>query len=111
MDLPGEAGGLLGRPAGWKQIDLANNGFGQGLAVTPIQLAVAYAAIANGGNIVRPYVVKAAYDAEGRAILTHTPQVLRRPIAPDIADQINLPLRNAVSSVGGAAAQARVDGC
>src|SRR5271156_1464386 len=62
IDLPGEAGGLLNKPAGWKEIDLANHGFGQGVAVTPIQLAVAYSAIANGGNIIRPYVVKAAYD-------------------------------------------------
>ena len=110
IDLPGEAGGLLRKPAGWKEIDLANHGFGQGVAVTPIQLAVAYAAIANGGNIVRPYVVKAAYDAEGRAILTHTPQVLRRAIAPDIAHQMNLLLRNVVMSDGGTAAKARVDG-
>ena len=110
IDLPGEAGGLLSKPAGWKEIDLANHGFGQGVAVTPIQLAVAYAAIANGGNIVRPYVVKAAYDAEGHAILTHTPQVLRRAIAPDIAHQMNLLLRNVVMSDGGTAAKARVDG-
>jgi len=110
IDLPGEAGGLLNKPAGWKEIDLANHGFGQGVAVTPIQLAVAYSAIANGGNIVRPYVVKAAYDAEGRTILTHTPQVLRRAIAPDIAHQMNLLLRNVVMSDGGTAAKARVDG-
>jgi cell division protein FtsI (penicillin-binding protein 3) len=80
------------------------------VAVTPIQLAVAYAAIANGGNIIRPYVVKAAYDAEGRAILTHTPQVMRRAIAPEIAHQMNLLLRNVVMSDGGTAAKARVDG-
>jgi cell division protein FtsI (penicillin-binding protein 3) len=110
IDLPGEASGLLNRPAGWKEIDLANHGFGQGVAVTPIQLAVAYAAIANGGNIIRPYVVKAAYDTEGRAILTHTPQVMRRAIAPDIAHQMNLLLRNVVMSDGGTAAKARVDG-
>jgi cell division protein FtsI (penicillin-binding protein 3) len=110
IDLPGEAPGLLSKASGWKEIDLANHGFGQGVAVTPIQLAVAYAAIANGGNIVRPYVVKAAYDAEGRAILTHTPQVMRRAIAPEIAHQMNLLLRNVVMSDGGTAAKARVDG-
>jgi cell division protein FtsI (penicillin-binding protein 3) len=110
IDLPGEASGLLNKPAGWKEIDLANHGFGQGVAVTPIQLAVAYAAIANGGNIIRPYVVKAAYDAEGQTIFTHTPQVLRRAIAPDIAHQMNLLLRNVVMSDGGTAAKARVDG-
>jgi len=110
IDLPGEAPGLLSKPAGWREIDLANHGFGQGVALTPIQLAVAYAAIANGGNIIRPYVVKAAYDAEGRAILTHTPQVIRRAIAPDIAHQMNLLLRNVVMSDGGTAAKALVDG-
>ncbi len=110
IDLPGEAAGMLSKPSGWKEIDLANHGFGQGVAVTPIQLAVAYAAIANGGNIVRPYVVKTANDVEGRAILTHTPQVMRRAIAPDIAHQMNLLLRNVVMSDGGTAAKARVDG-
>ncbi len=110
IDLPGEAAGLLSKPSGWKEIDLANHGFGQGVAVTPIQLAVAYAAIANGGNIIRPYVVRAAYDAQGQAILTHTPQVMHRAIAPDIAHQMNLLLRNVVMSDGGTAAKARVDG-
>jgi cell division protein FtsI (penicillin-binding protein 3) len=110
IDLPGEATGLLRKPSSWREIDLANHGFGQGVAVTPIQLAVAYAAIANGGNIIRPYVVKAAYDAEGHAILAHTPQVMRRAIAPDVAHQMNLLLRNVVMSDGGTAAKARVDG-
>jgi len=110
IDLPGEAAGLLSKPSGWKEIDLANHGFGQGVAVTPMQLAVAYAAIANGGNIVRPYVVRAAYDSEGRAVLTHAPQVMRRAIAPNIAHQMNLLLRNVVMSDGGTAAKARVDG-
>jgi cell division protein FtsI (penicillin-binding protein 3) len=110
VDLPGEAAGMLSKPAGWREIDLANHGFGQGVAVTPMQLAVAYAAIANGGNIVRPYVVKAAYDAEGRTILTHTPQVMHRAIAPEVAHQMNLLLREVVMSDGGTAAKARVDG-
>src|SRR5581483_10167087 len=63
IDLPGEAAGLIMKPSTWREIDLANHGFGQGVGVTPIQLAVAYSAIANGGLIVRPYLVKAAYDA------------------------------------------------
>ncbi len=110
IDLPGEATGLLSKPAGWKEIDLANHGFGQGVAVTPLQLAVAYAAIANGGNIVRPYVVKSALDAEGRPILTHTPDVMRRAIAPEVAHEMNLLLRNVVMSDEGTGAKARVDG-
>ena len=47
-----------------------------------MQLAVAYAAIANGGLVVRPYVVKSVADAEGRVLMTHTPQVMGRAIPP-----------------------------
>ena len=110
IDLPGEASGLIMKPSSWRQIDLANHGFGQGVAVTPIQLAVAYAAIANGGLIVRPHVVKSAYDAEGRVILSHPPQVMRRALPPDVAHQMNRLLRNPVNGAQGTAHRAKVDG-
>ncbi|HVA82496.1 MAG TPA: penicillin-binding protein [Candidatus Binataceae bacterium] len=110
IDLPGEAGGLVMKPSSWREIDLANHGFGQGVAVTPIQLATAYAAIANGGLVVRPYVVKTAYDAQGNVILRHTPQVMRRAIPPEIAHQMNLLLRNVVNGPNGTAHRAKVDG-
>ncbi|HVB80734.1 MAG TPA: penicillin-binding protein [Candidatus Binataceae bacterium] len=108
IDLPGEAAGLLRKPASWHEIDLANHGFGQGVGVTPIQLAVAYAAIANGGYLVRPYVVKAAYDAAGQPLLTHTPQVLRRVISPDVAHTINRLLQGVVNGPDGTGRLARV---
>jgi cell division protein FtsI (penicillin-binding protein 3) len=110
IDLPGEASGLLRKADGWREIDLANHGFGQGVAVTPIQLAVAYSAIANGGNVIRPHIVRAAFDAEGREILEHPPQVVRRAIAPDVAHQMNLLLRNVVNGNDGTGRRARVDG-
>jgi cell division protein FtsI (penicillin-binding protein 3) len=108
IDLPGEGAGLLGRPAKWRQIELADHGFGQGVAVTPIQLATAYAAIANGGLVMRPYVVKAAYDPDGNEILRHTPQVLRRAVAPEVAHQMNLLLRNVVNGPDGTGHLAQV---
>jgi cell division protein FtsI (penicillin-binding protein 3) len=110
IDLPGEASGLLRSASSWREIDLANHGFGQGIAVTPIQLAAAYAAIANGGMLVRPYVVRSAHDAEGRVLLTHTPQVIDRAISPEVAHQMNLILRNVVSGADGTAHRAQVDG-
>jgi cell division protein FtsI (penicillin-binding protein 3) len=110
IDLPGEASGLLRRASTWRQIDLADHGFGQGIAVTPIQLAVAYAAIANGGMIVRPYVVRAIYDADGKRVLWHTPQVIRRAIPPDVAHQVNVLLRSVVNGAQGTAHLARVAG-
>ncbi|MGH8011141.1 MAG: penicillin-binding protein [Candidatus Binataceae bacterium] len=108
IDLPGEASGILRPPTTWRQIALADHGFGQGVAVTPIQLAVAYAAIANGGVVMRPYVVKAAYDAQGHEILSHTPQALRRVISPDVAHTMNLLLRGVVNGPDGTGRLARV---
>jgi cell division protein FtsI (penicillin-binding protein 3) len=108
IDLPGETAGILRRPGSWREIDLANHGFGQGVGVTPIQLAVAYAAIANGGYLVRPYVVQAAYDAAGRPLLTHTPETLHRVISPDVAHTMNRLLQGVVNGPDGTGRLARV---
>ncbi len=61
IDVAGEVRGLVNDPAisAWGQIDLANGAFGQGVAVTPIQLATSFAAMVNGGTLVQPHVVKA----------------------------------------------------
>src|SRR5262249_9526335 len=60
IDVAGELPGLVNDPAdrSWREIDLANGAFGQGVAVTQIQLAAAYAAMINGGLEVHPHVVK-----------------------------------------------------
>jgi cell division protein FtsI/penicillin-binding protein 2 len=64
IDVAGEVAGIVRDPAltPWREIDLANGAFGQGVAVTPIQLATAYAALANGGNLVHPHVVQGIGD-------------------------------------------------
>lgn len=61
VDVAGEVAGLVRDPADrvWREIDLANGAFGQGVAVTPLQLATAYAAMVNGGTLVSPHVVGA----------------------------------------------------
>lgn len=58
LDFPGEAKGLLRRFSRWKPIELANISFGQGIAVTGIQMARAFSAVANGGFLVKPYLVE-----------------------------------------------------
>ncbi|MBV8774969.1 MAG: transpeptidase family protein [Deltaproteobacteria bacterium] len=108
IDLPGEATGLVRSVSARRKIELANNGFGQGLAVTPIQLVTAYAAIANGGLVVEPYVVQAAYDANGSELLRRRPEVIRRAITPAVAHTMNQILRGVVSSRQGTAHLARV---
>jgi len=64
IDLANEVSGIVRDPGltPWTQIDLANGSFGQGVAVTPIQLATAYAALMNGGTLIQPHVVKAVGD-------------------------------------------------
>jgi cell division protein FtsI/penicillin-binding protein 2 len=64
IDVANEVSGLVRDPAArpWREIDLANGAFGQGVAVTPIQLAQAYGAMLNGGILVQPRVVKAVGD-------------------------------------------------
>ncbi len=66
VDLAGEASGLVRDPAirRWSQLDLANGSFGQGVAVTQLQLATAYAAMANGGRLVVPHVVLGIGDKD-----------------------------------------------
>jgi cell division protein FtsI/penicillin-binding protein 2 len=66
VDLAGEVGGLVRDPAlvPWRQIDLANGSFGQGVAVTPMQLATAYSAMVNGGTLVKPHVVAGIGDQQ-----------------------------------------------
>jgi cell division protein FtsI/penicillin-binding protein 2 len=66
IDVAGEVRGQVHDPAitKWQQIDLANGSFGQGVAVTPIQLATAFATMVNGGVLVQPHVVKAIGTTE-----------------------------------------------
>ncbi len=66
VDHAGEVSGRVRDPAHppWSQIDLANGSFGQGIAVTPIQLATAYAAMLNGGRLVQPHVVKSVGEID-----------------------------------------------
>ncbi|HEY6571176.1 MAG TPA: penicillin-binding protein 2 [Candidatus Limnocylindrales bacterium] len=70
IDVANEVPGIVRDPAvtPWREIDLANGAFGQGIAVTPIQLAQAYAAMVNGGTLVRPRVVRSIGDVETHPI-------------------------------------------
>ena len=89
VDLAGEVAGLVHDPATthWAQIDLANGSFGQGVAVTPLQLAVAYAAMMNGGTLVTPHVV-AAIDGQPVTVKDRG-HVLEASLSPTLIDLMN----------------------
>lgn len=65
VDVAGEIGGTVRPLAEWYPVDIGTAAFGQGFTLTPLQLACAYAAIANGGTLYRPYVVAGWRDADG----------------------------------------------
>ena len=93
IDLPGEGTGLFfqhdGEPEGsmWPT-DLAIGSFGQGITVTPIEMVTAVSAVANGGYLVKPYLVKQIVDDEGNVVETTEPTVKRQIISKDTADKM-----------------------
>jgi len=94
IDLAAEASGAVRPLAEWYPVDVGTIAFGQGIAVTPLQLAMAYAAIANGGTLYRPYVVAATRDADGEH--RTAPAAIRSPISRDTADTLRAMLVSAV---------------
>ena len=88
IDLAGEVPGLLKKPGDelWSFSDLGTNSFGQGLAATPLQMANATAAIANGGRLMRPYVVQARM-ADSQVLYTQ-PEILAQAINPETAKDL-----------------------
>lgn len=109
IDVPGEAGGMVRSPDRWSAIDLATHAFGQGIAVTPIQLAMAYGAIANGGFLMRPFVVRRVVSPGGEALLENKPHVVRRVISEKTASLLTSVLKGVVSD-GGTGIMAGVEG-
>lgn len=96
VDLAGEARGDLRPLAEWYPVDLGTVSFGQGMAATPLQLAAAYAAIANGGTLYRPYVVATRRDADGER--RTAPVAVRRPISAETAATMRMMLTSTVDN-------------
>ena len=109
IDVPGEVPGLLRRPEKWAGIDLATHSFGQGISTTPMQLVMAYAAIANGGFLMRPYLMRRAVGPKGEVVSENQPQVVRRVISEKTATLLASMLRD-VTNEGGTGMMANVDG-
>lgn len=88
VDLAGEVPGAVKFPGtlDWSESDLGTNSFGQGLAVTPLQMINAVASIANGGRLMRPYIVKAR--VLGEQVLETEPTVVHTTMSPESAKQL-----------------------
>ena len=109
VDLPAETSGMLRSVGALSRIALITTSFGQGVAVTPMQMARAYAAIANGGLLVKPYLGMRAVAANGRTLWEHEPTVVRRVMSPETARTVTAMLEK-VTEEGGTGTRARIDG-
>lgn len=105
IDLPGETAGLLRSPKAWGRRTVASVSMGQEIGVTPMQMVSAIAAIANGGKLMRPYVVSEIRDARDEVKRQILPQVRRRVISPETARAVTRILEGVVTEgTGGKAA-------
>lgn len=86
--LPAEANGRVPRPESWSGYTAASIAIGYEILATPLQTAMAYAAVANGGVLLRPYVVEALTDASGRAVFENRPVPVARVLEPTLCREI-----------------------
>ncbi len=87
IDLPGEASGQLRPLDQWSKLSAASISFGHEIGSTPIQLVSAISAIANGGNLMKPYVAKAVIQ-DGETVKEFEPQLIRRVISEKTSRQM-----------------------
>ena len=109
IELPGETPGIMRPVESWSRIDLATLSFGQGVSVTPLQMSTAFAAIANGGTLLRPYVVRRIVAPGGEVVLENEPTAVRRVISTRSARTTTELLRRVVEEEGGTGTKARLE--
>ena len=97
IELPGVAKGILPYPENWRGITPANIAIGQGLAVTPLQLVTAMAAVVNGGRLMSPYIVKKAVNSLGETVYKGEPKVMREVMTPETALWIRQAMRRVIT--------------
>jgi len=100
VDLMGERNGSLRSPQAAREVDKANAFFGHGLAVTSLQLTAAMSSIANGGRLMRPYIVKEIRDQAGNAVKKNQPEMLRRVLSEETSREVKRVLEDVVSEKG-----------
>ena len=109
LELPGEAAGTLRPYKRWYEIDTAAVSFGQGFSVNSVQIATAMGAIANGGRLLQPTLLKRVVDGHERVVSEARLQVKRR-VAPAKVTRLVADMLTAVTGPGGTGRQAAVDG-
>jgi len=100
IDLPGEEEGILFNADDMRDSDIATTAIGQSIAVTPLQLVTAMASIANGGTLMRPYIVRAIKNPDGSIYEERSPQEIRGTLQKTV-DRTLIGLLEQVVATGG----------
>ncbi len=108
IDLPGEEGGMLKPPKKFSRVTIPFMSIGYEIMVTPLQILNMYAAIANGGKLMQPYVVRRVVSEKGTVILENNPLMIRQVIPSSVAAQVTGVLQDVVEH--GTGVKARIDG-
>jgi cell division protein FtsI (penicillin-binding protein 3) len=98
VDIPGEIPGLLKDYRAWSGVSIGSIAIGQEIGVTPMQMAAAYCALANGGMLMKPYIVSAIVDRDGGEGKRFGPQPVRRAISEETCAKVNKILQRVVES-------------
>ena len=101
VDITGEASGIMLAEKRVQNVDIARIGFGQAIAVTPIQLASAVCSVVNGGKLYTPYVVQDIVDVNGNVAYSHTSAVKNNTISKSTSDTLKEYLYSVVSEGSG----------
>ncbi|MFO7712803.1 peptidoglycan D,D-transpeptidase FtsI family protein, partial [Desulfosarcina sp.] len=109
LGCPGETSGSLAPCERWTAIDSSAIAFGQGISVSAIQLVAAASSLANGGLLMKPYIVEAVTNENGRIIERSKPTVVRRTVKPETAAVVNRIMQTVITE-GGTGATAALDG-
>ena len=96
IDLPGEAEGLLHSKSAIGPTELATIAFGQTFNSTTMQMATAFSALINGGNLVQPYVVSQIVDDDGSVVMEQSTEVVRKVISQKTSDYVRTALKATV---------------
>ena len=107
LPLSGEVSGILPRPKDWALIHISRIPIGQGVAATPLQMAMALSAVANDGVLMRPMIVDSLVDDKGETVVKYDPQIVRRVVSSAAAKDSVKAMKSVVQS--GTGESARLD--
>lgn len=108
IDYPGESGGLVFEPEQVGPVELATTAFGQGVSVTPLQQLMAVSAIANGGYLMKPFLVQKICSDGGEIVYERQPETVRQVISKQTADKVTWVMENV--AIRGSAMNAAIEG-